>query len=146
MIRHALSMLLSRSCPSFRLYVLFGKSPTDFKKHCLLLSLISSLRLCVVATRGAGPQITLEHKVDLTQIKSVSAAPLDDYIATESPIALQGILSNIGADGFGADGSRVLGAAPGLVVASPSKSNPDCKKKIFHVQRLYDLTSSHMVL
>jgi hypothetical protein len=47
---------------------------------------------------------------------------LNDFIASESPIALQGVLNNIGAAG-----SKAPGAAPGLVVASPSKSNPDCK-------------------
>jgi len=47
---------------------------------------------------------------------------LDDFIASEGPIALQGVLNNIGSSG-----SKVAGAAPGLVVASPSKSNPDCE-------------------
>lgn len=47
---------------------------------------------------------------------------LDSYIATESPFALQGVLNNIGPDG--ADASA---AAAGIVIASPSKTNPDCK-------------------
>ena len=47
--------------------------------------------------------------------------PLDDFIASESSIALQGILNNIGSSG-----SKVAGAALGLVVASPTKQNPDC--------------------
>ncbi|KAJ5226860.1 uncharacterized protein N7469_006866 [Penicillium citrinum] len=45
---------------------------------------------------------------------------LDGFIQSESSIALQGILNNIGANG-----SAVPGASAGVVVASPSKSNPD---------------------
>lgn len=47
---------------------------------------------------------------------------LNDFIASEGPIALQGVLNNIGAAG-----SKAAGTALGLVVASPSKSNPDCE-------------------
>lgn len=47
---------------------------------------------------------------------------LDSWLATESPYALQGVLANIGPDG--ADAS---GASSGIVIASPSKSDPDCK-------------------
>ncbi|KAK2805315.1 hypothetical protein FQN50_006216 [Emmonsiellopsis sp. PD_5] len=45
---------------------------------------------------------------------------LDAWIAKESPYALQGLLANIGADG-----SKAQGAVAGIVVASPSKSDPD---------------------
>lgn len=47
---------------------------------------------------------------------------VDTFIATESPIALAGVLCNIGASG-----SCVSGAGSGLVIASPSQSSPDCK-------------------
>lgn len=47
---------------------------------------------------------------------------VDSFVATESPIALTKLLCNIGASGCAASG-----AASGVVVASPSKSNPDCK-------------------
>ena len=46
---------------------------------------------------------------------------LDSFIAAERVIALQGVLNNIGADG-----SKVQGASDGIIVASPSKSDPDC--------------------
>lgn len=46
----------------------------------------------------------------------------DSFLATEKPIALQNLLCNIGSSGC-----RVSGAASGIVVASPDKSNPDCK-------------------
>ncbi|KAJ5364263.1 glycosyl hydrolase family 15 [Penicillium cataractarum] len=42
------------------------------------------------------------------------------FIQTESTVSLQGVLNNIGANGSGA-----AGASSGIVVASPSKSNPD---------------------
>ena len=55
-------------------------------------------------------------------VYNAKRAAIDIFIATESPIALQGVLNNIGANG-----AKVSGAASGIVVASPSKSNPDCE-------------------
>jgi glucoamylase len=46
---------------------------------------------------------------------------VDSFVGTERGIALEGVLANIGPNG-----SMVPGAAAGLVVASPSKVNPDC--------------------
>lgn len=45
---------------------------------------------------------------------------LASWLASQSPIALQGVLDNIGSNG-----SKVAGASPGVIVASPSKTNPD---------------------
>ncbi|MCJ1315074.1 hypothetical protein MMC15_000389 [Xylographa vitiligo] len=45
---------------------------------------------------------------------------LSSFIASESPIALQGILNNLGPSG-----SLAPGAAPGILVASPSTTNPN---------------------
>jgi hypothetical protein len=47
---------------------------------------------------------------------------LNSFVSSEKAIALQGALNNIGPNG-----SLVPGAAAGLVVASPSKVNPDCE-------------------
>lgn len=47
---------------------------------------------------------------------------IDAFIDIERPIALQGILDNIGPDG-----AKVAGASAGIVVASPSTVNPDCE-------------------
>lgn len=44
----------------------------------------------------------------------------DEYYARESPIAKAGLLANIGNLG-----SKSSGAMPGIVIASPSSSNPD---------------------
>lgn len=46
---------------------------------------------------------------------------LDDFISSERKIALQGAINNIGGSGS----SLVPGADPGIVVASPSRDNPD---------------------
>lgn len=43
------------------------------------------------------------------------------FVATEQPIALNNLLCNIGSAG-----ACVSGASSGLVIASPSKSSPDC--------------------
>ncbi|QSS49369.1 glucoamylase [Histoplasma capsulatum var. duboisii H88] len=46
--------------------------------------------------------------------------PLEAWIAKESSYALQALLANIGAEG-----AKVKGAVAGIVVASPSKEDPD---------------------
>lgn len=52
---------------------------------------------------------------------SYGHSDLDRFITKQSKISIKGVLANIGADG-----SRAKGAAPGAVVASPSRSDPDC--------------------
>lgn len=47
---------------------------------------------------------------------------LDSWLTSESPVAQEGVLNNIGAKGV-----KVPGASAGVVVASPSKVNPNCK-------------------
>ncbi|KAI6631614.1 hypothetical protein MCOR14_007737 [Pyricularia oryzae] len=47
-------------------------------------------------------------------------ANVDSFIEVERPIALQGVLRNIGSDG-----ALVRGAGPGVVIASPSTVDPD---------------------
>jgi glucoamylase len=48
---------------------------------------------------------------------------VDSFIATESPIALTNLLCNIGSAG-----TCAAGADSGIVIASPDKTNPDCRK------------------
>lgn len=52
--------------------------------------------------------------------------PLTSFIASEIPLSLKGILDNIGPNG-----TKVPGAASGLVIASPSKADPNCKLSVF---------------
>jgi glucoamylase len=48
------------------------------------------------------------------------SSTVDAYLASESPIAKANLLANIGSSG-----SKSSGAKPGIVIASPSHSNPD---------------------
>lgn len=48
---------------------------------------------------------------------------VDDFVTTEEPIALAELLCNIGANGCN-DG----GASSGVVIASPSTSDPNCEQ------------------
>ena len=79
----------------------------------------------------------------LAQVPLLNASPLlhqretaslDSFTATELPIALQGILNNIGPAG-----TLVPGAAPGLVIASPTQNNPDCMYHHSTVSSLFEL-------
>lgn len=47
---------------------------------------------------------------------------VDTFVTSQRSVSIQGVLANIGSDG-----SKAQGAAAGIVVASPSKSNPDCE-------------------
>lgn len=53
---------------------------------------------------------------------NIQRRDLDSFVGTERAIALQGVLNNIGPHG-----SQVPGTAAGIIIASPSKSDPDCK-------------------
>ncbi|PQE17371.1 glucoamylase precursor protein [Rutstroemia sp. NJR-2017a BVV2] len=46
---------------------------------------------------------------------------VERYLSNESPIALQGVLNNIGSNG-----AKALEASPGIVIASPSTVDPNC--------------------
>lgn len=50
---------------------------------------------------------------------------VDDFIAAERAVALQGVLDNIGPNG-----TQVPGAGRGIVIASPSKVDPNCKSSV----------------
>ena len=55
-----------------------------------------------------------------SQLSSRQSNDIDKFVLKESPIAFQGILNNIGANG-----SQVRGASSGIVVASPSTQDPN---------------------
>jgi hypothetical protein len=52
----------------------------------------------------------------------VCRADLEEFIEAQSQRSIDGVLANIGADG-----SEAQGVPAGIVVASPSRSDPDCK-------------------
>ena len=82
-----------------------------------MLSLSAFTHLALGANLLA--QVPLLNALALVQQRQTGT--LDNFTATELPIALQGILNNIGPAGI-----LVPGAAPGLVIASPTQNNPDC--------------------
>ena len=49
------------------------------------------------------------------------ASGLDSFIAHERSVALQCVLNNFGAEDKG------TGVDPGVIIASPSQQDPDCK-------------------
>lgn len=62
---------------------------------------------------------------------------LDSWLATETPIALQGVLNNIGSSG-----AFTNGADEGIVIASPSMQDPDCKLSCFRYRSLINAFAS----
>lgn len=90
-------------------------SATPFVMHALssLLLLGGAAVQHVLARPGAsGPEFDA----------AILKRSVDDFVAKEEPIALSELLCNIGSSGCNAQG-----AAAGAVVASPSRSDPDCK-------------------
>ena len=77
-------------------------------------------RLMVVATLCLPSCLSLP--ADSFRVEERATGSLASFIATESPIALQGVLNNVGSAG-----SAAQGAKSGIVVASPSTTNPNCK-------------------
>lgn len=55
-----------------------------------------------------------------TPATAPTTQPLSSWLEAERPIALQKILDNVGASG-----TKAKAAKPGVIIASPSKSNPD---------------------
>lgn len=50
-----------------------------------------------------------------------TASGLDSFIAYERPVALQGVLNNIGVK------DKETEVDPGIIIASPSQQDPNCK-------------------
>lgn len=67
-------------------------------------------------------QYSFATPLDHLRHEERATGSLSNFIASESPVALQGVLNNLGSTG-----SKAPGAASGLLVASPSTSSPNCK-------------------
>jgi glucoamylase len=52
---------------------------------------------------------------------------IDQFVKSQSDVSVNGVLANIGPDG-----SKAQGASAGLIVASPSRSDPDCEYRSQH--------------
>jgi glucoamylase len=67
-------------------------------------------------------QVTLLGALLSSAVVASAASGLDTFVSSESETALRGVLANIGPNG-----AKVPGADAGIVVASPSQTDPDCK-------------------
>ena len=65
-------------------------------------------------------QLTLIFGLLYAGVAWAQSGTVDAYYATESAIAKSGLLANIGPSG-----SKSSGAASGIVIASPSTTNPN---------------------
>lgn len=81
------------------------------------LSSLVLLGACAVQTVFGRPE-----DVRARRDASILRRSVDSFIETQTPISWRKLLCNIGDSGC-----AVPGAGRGVVVASPSKSNPDCK-------------------
>jgi glucoamylase len=59
-------------------------------------------------------------------------ASIDSFVQTQAAISINAVLANIGTDG-----SKAQGVPAGIVVASPSRSDPDCKPKHCYIHNIY---------
>lgn len=75
--------------------------------------LMRTVTAAVAAFAGLGLAEARQHRL--------CNRDLEDFIARQSEISIAGVLANIGPDG-----SEVVGIPAGVVVASPSRSDPDC--------------------
>jgi hypothetical protein len=65
---------------------------------------------------------------------------LDQFVKSEADVSIKGVFANIGPDG-----SKAQGAAAGAVVASPSRTDPDCKYMSYLIQYVSNLTYHRLV-
>ena len=68
--------------------------------------------------------LTCAHALNVApQLVALASTNLDNWLESETAVARDAILQNIGSrGGFAAS------AKPGIVIASPSTENPDCKR------------------
>ncbi|KAL8654467.1 MAG: hypothetical protein Q9226_003426 [Calogaya cf. arnoldii] len=81
--------------------------------------LYTALLLGLTSLFSCRTQISLAAPFAWHLVTGRAAGDLGDFIAHEQPIALQGVLNNIGVRGQG------TGVDPGVIIASPSKVDPD---------------------
>ena len=123
----ALSVLLGHPCIE-RALCPFPFLTFEFESSVLmngLFSLFRMLSLSLFTSLAAAAifiaQFPLAGSLPFYNNIERATGSLASFIAAEGPVALQGVLNNIGSKG-----SLAPGVQAGLVVASPSKANPDC--------------------
>lgn len=88
-------------------------SPTFWRR-------VQAFQISIMFSALAALVLSLSYTATSKPLEARATGSLTSWLASESPIALQGVLNNVGASG-----SKAQGAKSGIVVASPSKSNPD---------------------
>jgi hypothetical protein len=97
--------------------------PSSVNASCVVLPAMHALSslfvlgTCAVQAAVGHPGAALRKRENEICKRSV-----DSYIETQTPIAWSKLLCNIGPNGCAASG-----AGSGVVIASPSKTDPDCK-------------------
>ena len=66
-------------------------------------------------------------------------ASIDSFISSQADISINGVLANIGG------GSKAPGVPVGIVVASPSRSDPDCEFSDDHLHIRQKLMTNRLV-
>ncbi|TRM69210.1 glycoside hydrolase family 15 and carbohydrate-binding module family 20 [Schizophyllum amplum] len=95
----------------------------DYKEQAASRLLCSNFSITHFANASSAMGLaTVVHLalVGLCSFASAQSGTADAYVASESPIAKAGILANIGPSG-----ALSQGAAAGVIIASPSTSDPD---------------------
>jgi hypothetical protein len=100
-----------------------------------------SLILLLGANAHPNPNLANHHRI--YEHSKRADITVDSFNATEYPIALQGLFANIGISG-----SKAAGAAAGIVLASPSKSelNSSLSLSVFPPSIAFSLTPYLMLL
>lgn len=91
---------------------------TTFIMH-LAITILASALLIPLGLLGSAPNFALATPPGG---KKCLPCELEKWMHDEETVALRGVLNNIGCES-----SKVKGAGCGIVVASPSKKDPDCK-------------------
>jgi hypothetical protein len=98
------------------------KSTFCLDKHIIDSTIIFIMRFLSALPVLLGAAFALPSPENIQERATGSLA---SWLSSENTVALQGVLANIGASG-----SKASGASAGVVVASPSKSDPNCKRLV----------------
>lgn len=85
-----------------------------------------SLFAPIIGATSLFSQYRFAFPFQIFQNESHIDSSLASFIVSESAVALQGVLDNIGSEG-----AKASGAGAGLITASPSRADPNCELSHF---------------
>lgn len=91
-------------------------SPASFARQDSIMLFTNVLRALPAALLFTGTQATPLGDLESRQ------TTIDAFIKAQTTVSVNGILANIGGGG-----SKAPGVSAGIVVASPSRTDPDCE-------------------